>query len=214
MHAGMNTRTILCYGDSNTWGFNPETKTRYAPVVRWTGILAGCLGPGFRIIEEGLNGRTTRWDDPIEPDRNGLTYLRPCIESHDPIDVIIVMLGTNDLKRRFDLTASDIAQSAGDLAETAHRFARRADGSHAAVLLVAPPAVTTLTEYDQMFAGAHEKSRQFSHYYRLAAQWHHLSFFDAGSVIVSSEKDGIHLDPDEHRKLGEALAAEVRHVVG
>ena len=166
------------------------------------------------MVEEGLNGRTTRWDDPIEPGRNGLISLRPCIDSHQPLDLIIIMLGTNDLKHRFGLSASDIAQSAAALADMAWRFTHGPDGSHAEVLLVAPPAVTTLTEFDQMFEGAREKSRQFSRYYRLAAGWHHLPFFDAGAVIVSSEKDGIHFDAEEHRKLGEALADEVRGLVG
>jgi lysophospholipase L1-like esterase len=206
--------TVLCYGDSNTWGYDPATRARFPLHMRWTGVLAARLGAEYRVIEEGLNGRTTRWDDPIEVGRNGLTYLRACIESHQPLDLIIIMLGTNDLKRRFDLSASDIAQSAADLAEMAWRFAQAPDGSHAEVLLVAPPAVCTLTEFDQMFDGAREKSRQFSRYYRLAAGWRHLPFFDAGSVIVSSEKDGIHFDADEHRKLGEALADEVRRLVG
>jgi lysophospholipase L1-like esterase len=207
-------KTVLCYGDSNTWGYDPRNRSRYPPAVRWTGVLAERLGPDYRVIEEGLNGRTTRWDDPIEPGRNGLTYLRPCIESHNPIDLAIVMLGTNDLKRRFDLTASDIAQSAADVTATAHRYARRADGTPAAVLLVAPPAIASLTEFDEMFAGAVEKSRQFSRYYRLAAGWHHMPCFDAGSVIVSCEQDGIHLEPEEHRKLGEALAGEVQCLIG
>jgi len=207
-------KTVLCYGDSNTWGYDPATRARYPPDVRWTGVLATRLGTEFRVVEEGLNGRTTRWDDPIETGRNGLTYLRPCIESHRPLDLIVIMLGTNDLKRRFDLSASDIAQSAAELAEMASRLAQAPDGSHAKVLLVAPPAVTTLTEFDQMFDGAREKSRQFSHYYRLAAGWHHLPFFDAGAVIVSSEKDGIHFDPEEHCKLGEALADEVQRLAG
>ena len=207
-------KTVLCYGDSNTWGYDPATRTRYPPHVRWTGVLATRLGAEYRVVEEGLNGRTTRWDDPIEPHRNGMTYLRPCVESHRPLELVIVMLGTNDLKRRFDLSASDIAQSAAVVAETAQRFALTADGRNARVLLVAPPAVATLTEYDQMFAGAREKSRQFSHYYRLAAGWQNVLYFDAGSVIVSSEKDGIHFDADEHRKLGEALADEVLRLVG
>jgi lysophospholipase L1-like esterase len=207
-------KTVLCYGDSNTWGYDPATRTRYPPDVRWTGVLATRLGAEYRIVEEGLNGRTTRWDDPIETGRNGLTFLRPCIESHQPLDLIVVMLGTNDLKYRFDVSASDIAQSAAELAEMAWRFAHAPDGSHAKVLLVAPPAVSTLTELDQMFDGAREKSRQFSRYYRLAAGWHHLPFFDAGSVIVSSEKDGIHFEADEHRKLGEALADEVHRHFG
>jgi lysophospholipase L1-like esterase len=207
-------KTVLCYGDSNTWGYDPATRARYPPHVRWTGVLAARLGAEYRVVEEGLNGRTTRWDDPIELGRNGLASLRPCIDSHQPLDLIVIMLGTNDLKRRFDLSASDIAQSAAALAAMAWRFAHGPDGSHAEVLFVAPPAVTTLTEFDQMFDGAREKSRQFSHYYRLAAGWHHLPFFDAGSAIVSSEKDGIHFDAEEHRKLGEALADEVRRLVG
>jgi lysophospholipase L1-like esterase len=176
--------------------------------------LAARLGAEYRIVEEGLNGRTTRWDDPIEVGRNGLTYLRPCIESHQPLDLIVVMLGTNDLKRRFDLSASDIAQSAAELAQLAWQFAHVPPESQANVLLVAPPAVSTLTELDQMFDGAREKSRQFSRYYRLAAGWRHMPFFDAGAVIVSSEKDGIHFDADEHRKLGEALADEVQRLAG
>ena len=207
-------KTVLCYGDSNTWGYDPESRTRYPPEVRWTGVMAARLGPDYRVIEEGLNGRTTRWDDPIEPGRNGLNYLRPCVESHQPLDLIIIMLGTNDLKRRFALSASDIAQSAAALAAEAHRFAHGPDGAHAHVLLVAPPAVTTLTEFDDMFVGAQVTSRQFSHYYRLAAGWHHLLFFDAGAVIVSSEKDGIHFEASEHGKLGEALAGEVRRIIG
>ena len=207
-------KTVLCYGDSNTWGYDPGTRSRYPPDVRWTGVLAERLGPAYRVVEEGLNGRTTRWDDPIEPGRNGLTYLRPCIESHEPLDLIAVMLGTNDLKRRFNLTASDIAESAAGLAEEASRLARTVHGSPAKVLLVAPPATTTLTELDEMFAEALGKSRQFSHYYRLAAGWRKLLFYDAGSVIVSSEKDGIHFDADEHRKLAEALAGEVRRLIG
>ena len=207
-------KTVLCYGDSNTWGYDPATRTRYRSHVRWTGVLATRLGADYRVVEEGLNGRTTRWDDPIETGRNGLTYLRPCIESHQPLDVIVIMLGTNDLKSRFDLSASDIAQSAADLAEMAWRWAHAPDGSHVSVLLVAPPATSTLTEFDQMFDGAHEKSWQFSRYYRLAAGRRQLPFFDAGEVIVSSQKDGIHFDPEEHRKLGEALADEVQRLAG
>src|ERR671917_870887 len=149
-------RTVLCYGDSNTWGYDPATRERFPPHVRWTGVLATLLGAEYRVIEEGLNGRTTRWDDPIEPGRNGLTYLRPCIESHKPLDLMVIMLGTNDLKRRFNLVASDIAQSAAELAQLAWRFANGPDGARAKALLVAPPAVSTLTEFDQMFEGARE----------------------------------------------------------
>jgi len=104
-------KRVLCYGDSNTWGYDPATRRRFAPDFRWTGVLANRLGPDHLVIEEGLNGRTTRWDDPIEPGRNGLALLRPCLDTHEPLDLVIVMLGTNDLKRRFNVTASDIARA-------------------------------------------------------------------------------------------------------
>ncbi|MDQ2654437.1 MAG: SGNH/GDSL hydrolase family protein [Chloroflexota bacterium] len=207
-------RTILCYGDSNTWGYDPASGKRFPPDVRWTGVMARELGDGYHVIEEGLNGRTTRWDDPIAPGRNGLTYLAPCLESHHPLDMVLIMLGTNDLKQRFNLSASDIAESAGGLAGIAQNTALSAAGAPAHVLLIAPPAVTTLTHFDEMFAGAEPKSRLFSRYYRLSAEWNGASFFDAGSVIESSPLDGIHFEADAHRILGLALANEVRGAVG
>jgi lysophospholipase L1-like esterase len=172
--------------------------------------MAHELGVEYRVIEEGLNGRTTRWDDPIAPGRNGLTYLAPCLESHQPLDMVLIMLGTNDLKQRFNLSASDIAESAGGLAGIAKNTALNAAGAPARVLLIAPPAVTTLTHFDEMFAGAEPKSRLFSRYYRLSAGWNGASFFDVGSVIESSPLDGIHFEAGAHRILGQALANEVR----
>ncbi len=207
-------KTILCYGDSNTHGADPAGGARFGPDVRWPGVLARTLGEGYRIVEEGLNGRTTRWDDPIELGRNGLVTLQPVLESHNPIDLVTIMLGTNDLKARFGLNAGDIAQSAGELGVMAKRYARRADGSAATILLMAPPPIATLTGYDLMFAGADEKSRQFGEYYRRAAGWYGHEFLDAGSVVVSSDKDGIHLDPDQHEKLGQAVAEKVRTLIG
>ena len=106
-------KTILCFGDSNTWGYNPENRQRFGPEERWTGILRNSLGEDYRVIEEGLNGRTTLWDDPIEGFKNGLDYLMPCLESHRPFDLITIMLGTNDLKCRFSVSAFDIAESVG-----------------------------------------------------------------------------------------------------
>ena len=97
-------KTVLCYGDSNTWGYIGGTGERFAPEVRWPGVLQAALGGAYRVIEEGLNGRTTVFDDSIEEGRNGETYLRPCLQTHAPIDLVILMLGTNDLKRRFSLS--------------------------------------------------------------------------------------------------------------
>jgi len=102
-------KTIMCYGDSNTWGCIPLTGQqppwRYGPAQRWPGVLRRELGDGHWIVEEGLNGRTTVWDDPLEPFRSGKELLAPCLLTHQPIDLVIVMLGTNDLKGRFGLSA-------------------------------------------------------------------------------------------------------------
>lgn len=98
-------KTILCYGDSNTWGFEPVTRNRYGRTERWTGILRQELGLDYDVIEEGLNGRTTVWDDPIEGHKNGKEQIIPILKSHQPLDLVTIMLGTNDLKRRFGLGA-------------------------------------------------------------------------------------------------------------
>lgn len=208
-------RTVLCYGDSNTWGSDPETGERFAEDVRWPGVLQDALGEEYDVIEEGLPGRTTVWEDPIEgAHKNGRAYLTPCLESHRPIDVVTLMLGTNDLKRRFGCPASDIAQGAASLAEMALRSGCGPDGSAPLVLLVAPPPVGTLTDMAQMFEGSEEKSLEFSGHYQRFAEQCGCEFLDAAEVIVSSDVDGVHLDADEHRKLGEAVAARIEGIFG
>ena len=206
-------RTVLCYGDSNTWGSDPETGDRFAPDVRWPGVLARGLGEGFRVIEEGLPGRTTVRDDPIEgAHKNGRTYLRACLESHKPIDLVALMLGTNDLKERFGASASDIAQGAASLAEEILRSGCGPAGGAPAVLLISPPPVGRLTEMAEMFGGSAKKSARFAGHYRHFAGQSGCEFLDAGAVIASSDLDGIHLEADEHRKLGEAVAARIGEI--
>ena len=207
-------KTIVCYGDSNTWGADPVTRGRFAPDVRWTGVLQHELGAGYRVIEEGLGGRTTIVDDPISPFRNGRDYLVPCLESHRPFDLVTIMLGTNDLKQRLNRSASDIAESAALLAAMARRLPVGPDGGPPLVLLMAPPAVTKLTALAEMFTGAVEKSRRFAEHYREYAGWQPgVAFFDAGSVISSSDLDGIHFEAAEHGKLGQAVAEKVRELL-
>ena len=111
-------KTVLCYGDSNTYGYNPVNGMRYGESIRWTCRLRDLLGDGYRVIEEGCNGRTTIYDDPVDGWKNGLDYLRPCLNSHKPVDIVILMLGSNDLKDTFHLTAREIADGAGVLVDT------------------------------------------------------------------------------------------------
>jgi lysophospholipase L1-like esterase len=207
-------KTILCYGDSNTWGFDPASGERFSPDVRWTGVLARELGEGYRVIEEGLNGRTTVWDDPVEGVyRNGKTYLLPCLESHRPLDLVILMLGTNDLKRRFSVSALDIANSAGSLVEVIQRSACGPGRGAPAVLLVAPPPTGQLSAFAEMFADEGEKSRKFSSYYRQAAGLYGCSFLDGGEYVTSSDLDGIHFEPEGHLNLGRAAAGCARQIL-
>jgi len=211
---GEQVKTVLCYGDSNTWGSDPGTGERFPEDVRWPGVLGRNLGEGYRVIEEGLPGRTTVRDDPIEGDyKNGRTYLTACLESHKPIDLITLMLGTNDLKERFGSSASDIAQGAASLADMMLRSGCGLDGGAPVVVMISPPAVVQLTDMAQMFEGAEEKSRQFPVHYERFAEQQGAEFFDASEVIVSSDVDGIHLDPGEHRKLGEAVAERIRRIL-
>jgi lysophospholipase L1-like esterase len=207
-------RTVLCYGDSNTWGYEPATGKRFPEDVRWPGVLARQLGEGFRVIEEALNGRTTVRDDPVEEHKNGKTYLRPCLESHAPLDLVIIALGVNDLKARFFASASDVADGAGVLVGIAQRSGAGPDGGYPTVLLVAPPPVGVLTELASMFAGAEEKSEGFAHQYRRVADKYGCVLLDAGEVVRASDRDGIHLEADEHRKLGKAAAASVKESLG
>lgn len=207
-------KRVLCYGDSNTWGSDPETGDRFGEEVRWTGVLGQALGDGYRIVEEGLPGRTTVRDDEIEgAHKNGRTYLTPCLESHRPLDLVVLMLGTNDLKARFAASASDIAQGAGVLVDRIRRSEAGPDGGVPEVLLVAPPAVGRLTEMAEMFEGSEAKSKRFPEHYRRAAEQRGCDFLDASTVIVSSDLDGIHFEADEHRELGEAVAAFVRGIL-
>ena len=207
-------RTVLSYGDSNTWGYEPTTGKRFPEEARWPGVLARELGDDFRVIEEALNGRTTVRDDPVEEYKNGKDYLRPCLESHAPLDVVILALGVNDLKARFFASASDVADGAGVLVSIVQRSGAASNGGSPTVLLVAPPPVGVLTELALMFAGAQEKSRGFSRQYRRVAQKYGCVLLDAGEVVRASERDGIHLEAGEHRKLGEAVAASVKGSLG
>lgn len=206
-------KTVLCYGDSNTWGYDPSTAQRYAMDERWTGVLRQELGNGYLIIEEGLNGRTTVWDDPIEGYKNGKEYLIPCLETHKPIDLVVIMLGSNDLKMRFSVPAYDIANGAGVLVNTVKKSDAGPVEGPPKVLLMAPPPVAKLTEFAEMFEGAEAKSTRFSEHYRRVAEEQGCEFLDTSEVIVSSDIDGIHFEVGEHRKLGKAVADQVRRIL-
>jgi lysophospholipase L1-like esterase len=207
-------RRILCFGDSNTWGYDPATQERFDEATRWTGVLQTALGRDFTVIEEGLNGRTTVWNDPIEGHKNGHDYLVPCLETHRPLDLVVLMLGTNDLKRRFSLSAYDIAQGVAVLLRAISYSGAGRNGQPPRVLLMAPPPTATLSSFAEMFEGAGPKSLLLGAHYRVVAEQYHAAFLDTATVIRTSDIDGIHLESSEHAKLGRAVAQEVLGLIG
>jgi lysophospholipase L1-like esterase len=206
-------KTILCFGDSNTWGYVPGTAERYGFLHRWTGRLQGALGSEFRVIEEGLNGRTTVFDEPFREGRNGRRLLLPLLESHSPVDLLVIALGTNDLKHFYNATAFDSARGLQRLIGIARTSACGPCTTCPEVLIVSPPVMSQLSEAMlRQFHGAREKSAHFGVAYSEIAKLEKCHFLDASRVIQCSLIDGIHLDEDAHRKLAEALAAKVREI--
>lgn len=201
--------TILCYGDSNTYGYNPVNGFRYPKNVRWTGVLAKLMGPEFNIIEEGCNGRTTIYDDPEEGWKNGLDYLKPCLNSHKPIDVVILMLGSNDLKTCFAASAADIAGGASVLIDTIIKFLEVKQGFVPKIILVSPSVIGEGIEFSPFnFAfdrTAIERSKEFSREYEKIASNKNCLFFDAAKYAIPSEEDSLHLTPESHFNLANGL---------
>jgi lysophospholipase L1-like esterase len=210
------TRTIVCFGDSNTHGADPVDGTRHPRDVRWPGVLRAALGEGHEVIEEGLGGRTTVFDSPLAPARNGRDYLLPCLWSHKPVDLVLIMLGTNDVKRIYGMSANEIASGAGLLVDMARQSLAGPGGQPPAVVLIAPVPVGEATDRSVVwgFGTAREESAKLAAAYTVVARERGIPFFDAGSVATVSPLDGVHLDAQAHRAIGTALAPLVREALG
>ena len=206
-------KRLLCFGDSNTWGYVPATAgERYDRKTRWPGVLQQRLGSEYTVIEEALNGRTTVWDDPMKPDRNGSKQLPIMLETHTPIDLVIIALGVNDLKHYFHLNALDIALGLAALAEIviqsdAGRLEANGTRRSPNVLLLAPPTpVESPKPFGHKFDGAPERCVGLGTAIAEVAAQLGCAFFDASHVVTTPDTDGIHLDDDGHRTLGAAVA--------
>ena len=214
-------KKILVFGDSLTWGWVPSDpvtpSTRYPPEERWTGVMAEALGEGYDIVAEGLNGRTTDIDDPNDPKLNGASVFPALLASHEPLDLVIIMLGTNDTKSYLKRTPLEIALGAGNLVNMVHEAPgwEWTDYPPAKVLLINPPplgkvAPAAAGDFD---AAAIEKSRALPPLYAAVAKMAGEQSFDAGTVVSTDGIDGIHFSAETNRKLGEAVAAEVKRIL-
>ena len=201
--------TVLCYGDSNTYGYVPETGMRYPKNVRYPGRLQELLGDGYHVIEEGCNGRTTIHDDPIDGWKNGLDYLRPCLNSHKPIDIVTLMLGSNDLKERFHLTAKEISDGVSVLLDVITSFTLEKQGFIPRIVLISPPrigqGIKASPFYGAFDENAIERSKEFPVFYKAVAEKYGCIFLDAAEYVEPSAFDSLHLTAEGHEILAQKL---------
>jgi len=210
----MSLINILCFGDSNTWGYVPGLEgDRYPVDVRWPGGMQAALGPGYRVIEEAQNGRMSVWEDPFSPSvsKCGMKHLPVVLESHKPLDLVIIMLGTNDLKNHLNNSAHTIAAGVITLVD----FVKESDAGPGKtapkVLMICPAPVSEgFCPFGHLFDGAPARSLEMAGAYAELAANRGVAFLDAGQFATCPEPDCIHLDNISHAVLGRAVAEKVQ----
>ena len=196
---------IVCFGDSNTFGYIPNG-ARYDKNTRWTGILQNLLGNEYNVIEEGLNGRTTIYNREEEPERNGYNALNVILHSQEPIDYIIVMLGTNDTKVYYDVSIEGIVFGIEKIINYILKFPYSYQSNPPKIVLISP----ILIREDIVDPGCFElssalKSKEFANAYLEVAKKYNLIYLDASKHAKPSLIDGLHMDKDGHEKLAKAI---------
>jgi lysophospholipase L1-like esterase len=208
-------RYILCFGDSNTWGCIPETMGRYDPSIRWTGVLQRLLGNNYLLYENGMNGRTTVFEDPIEENRCGKTVLPVILECSAPLDLVIMMLGTNDCKARFSLEPWDIAWGMDLLVQYVLKAGCGRDKKVPKILIVSPPRMGNgwdKTILGTVFGSAAEhRCEKLPFVYQKIAKKNNVLFMDAGKYTEPGD-DCVHLLPVSHQRLAEAFAVKIQEI--
>lgn len=211
--------TLLTFGDSNTHGTPPITQRgevrRYGPELRWPKVCAATLGPEWELVEEGLPGRTAQFADPVMGGlMDGQMALPMALKSHGPLDVLAIMLGTNDVKTRFGATPEKVTAGIAGLLDFALGMEMQERHPGMQVLLICPPPVVETGPISGEFFGAAETSRALPPLYAALAEARGAGFLDAGQHIAVSPIDGIHYDPDAHPVLGRAVAEAIRALRG
>ncbi len=199
-------KTVLCFGDSVTWGYNPDDGTRYAFDQRWPGILELEMNGQVRVVEEALPGRTINSDSPFLPGRNGAEVLEMVLDTHTPIDIVIIMLGTNDLWLGFDYNARNITTACLSLVWKIQKSHAGPGFGAPEILLISPPPLGQLSPLmDLFFKGREKISKELSGLYKVGAKTSGVEFLDSSKHVKTSTADGVHLEPGEHHKLARAV---------
>lgn len=217
-------KRILCYGDSNTWGHDPDPAhvdpvsgftARYPEGVRWTTVMAAELGEEYTVLEEGYCGRTTIFDDPLAAGRNGLTHLEVAFRTHDPLDCIIIMLGTNDTRDIFNASAECISLGMERLVYNLKKLKEVSLSHTAKIIIVSPVHISAASDekfYYTFSEASAEKSKQLASYYRQLAGRYDCEFFDAANCAYAGGTDGIHMEEEGHALLGKAMAKKLKNL--
>ncbi|MDR3243418.1 MAG: SGNH/GDSL hydrolase family protein [Elusimicrobiota bacterium] len=210
-------KNILCFGDSNTYGFIPASGIRFNYDERWTGILQNCLGQDYYIIEEGCNARTVLTADPINPYKNSRDYIYPCLVSHCPLDLVIICLGANDLKTRFGISAKFISLCMKELVRIIRTFDYEYPIETTPQILIAAPIrisekVIEIEESSFDLISA-QKSVRLATYYEALAKEINCHFFDMGKYAKASDEDGIHLTKEGHKAVAQGLLPLVKDIL-
>ncbi|EOD78816.1 hypothetical protein D515_02322 [Grimontia indica] len=208
---------ILCFGDSNTWGYNPSNGSRWGEGIRWTSRLQDALNidkddgseDRFVIVEEGLNGRTTVWNDPMKPYRDGSAVLPMLLLSHRPLDGVVITLGTNDLKSQFPSEPAWIAEGIRKLIGQV-RECDNAGHPTPRILIVSPAPMHDANNWASGFRDGRQKSLELASFFRAVAEEEGCDFFEAATVCEASPIDGLHLDETGHAALADALTKILR----
>ena len=209
--------TLLTFGDSNTHGTRPIVAAgdygRFDAKARWPGVAKEALGDKWLLIEEGLPGRTTCFEDPIMGSfMNGWMGLKIVLSTHGPIDLLTIMLGTNDCKAFFGNSARDILGGISGLLAIAQNAELQSRHGGYQTLLIAPPPIVVTGHFSANFYGADRLSEQLSALYsEIATHWG-IEFFDAGDVIATSPVDGVHFEKEAHQTLGTAVARKITKI--
>lgn len=206
--------TILCFGDSNTWGYDPGKGTRYPLESTWPYVMEESLSKTCRVSVDALNGRTTGVDDPTWLDRNGLKQLPVCLESNEPVDLIIIMLGTNDLKYRLKLSSREIASNIGNLIRVCQNSKFSGSKEDRKILVVSPSPITKEDGFpNNEFKGGIAKSHKLAAKLKQIADDLKCEFFDTSGLVSLSEKDGVHFTSQDHSRFGTQMAEVVRKIL-
>lgn len=211
-------KRIVCFGDSNTWGYIPVTMQRYDETIRWPGILQAKLGEAYTVVEEGLTGRTTIYDDPFDPYLNGLKFMPAVLRTAAPIDVLVFMLGTNDFQSHIP-AGNPISTARGVqlMLEEAMKLGLDRPGEKMKILLISPIEISevrlTFKDNDVTDRQSIENSRQLGKHMKIVAEQLGVEFIDAAQFVQPGDVDGVHLDEKGHAQMAALVYEKVKQML-